>query len=127
MIAAIARERVAPGRRRPQDEDGRQERLDAHRVPPATHQHPDEDRRERPEGGQTRYSPGRPGRWLPSGEIEFLGREDHQVKIRGFRIELGEIEAVLLTHPAIGEAAVIDRDDPLGSYLAAYLVTRRGL
>ena len=40
------------------------------------------------------------GRWLPDGEIEFLGRNDFQVKIRGFRIELGEIEARLPAIPA---------------------------
>ncbi|URN14187.1 hypothetical protein LUW77_01440 [Streptomyces radiopugnans] len=45
------------------------------------------------------------GRWLPSGEIEFLGREDFQVKVGGFRIELGEIEAVLGRVP--GGAAVV--------------------
>ncbi|HSQ38808.1 MAG TPA: amino acid adenylation domain-containing protein, partial [Anaerolineales bacterium] len=45
-------------------------------------------------------------RYLPDGDIEFLGRADHQVKIRGFRIELGEIEAVLSQHPAVQEAIV---------------------
>ena len=40
-------------------------------------------------------------RWLPDGNLDFLGRLDHQVKIRGFRIECGEIEQALLAHPAI--------------------------
>ena len=42
-------------------------------------------------------------RYLPNGDIEFLGRIDHQVKIRGFRIELGEIETVLRQHGGINE------------------------
>ncbi len=49
-------------------------------------------------------------RWLPHGEIEFLGRIDHQVKVRGFRIELGEIEAALLAHPGVREAVVVARE-----------------
>jgi amino acid adenylation domain-containing protein len=53
------------------------------------------------------YRTGDRARWLPEGEIEFLGRLDHQVKIRGFRIELQEIEKVLNSHPALREAVVV--------------------
>src|SRR6185503_2070304 len=58
-------------------------------------------------GGERLYRTGDLGRYLPEGEIEFLGREDFQVKIQGHRIELEEIEAALLRHPAVGAAAVI--------------------
>ncbi len=53
------------------------------------------------------YKTGDLARWLPEGEIEYLGRIDHQVKIRGFRIELGEIEAVITQHPQINECVVL--------------------
>ncbi|MER6878220.1 amino acid adenylation domain-containing protein, partial [Amycolatopsis sp. NPDC000673] len=59
-----------------------------------------------PAGGR-RYRTGDLGRWLPSGDIEFLGREDQQVKIRGHRIELAEIESALAEHPSVGAAAVL--------------------
>jgi amino acid adenylation domain-containing protein/non-ribosomal peptide synthase protein (TIGR01720 family) len=53
------------------------------------------------------YKTGDLARYLPDGNIEYLGRIDNQVKIRGFRIELGEIEAVLGQHPIVRENAVI--------------------
>ncbi|WP_369362677.1 amino acid adenylation domain-containing protein [Streptomyces sp. CG4] len=65
------------------------------------------DRRFVTRDGQRLYRTGDLGRYLPGGEIEFLGREDSQVKIRGHRIELGEIEAALLEHPAVAAAAVV--------------------
>ncbi|NEP60059.1 MAG: amino acid adenylation domain-containing protein [Symploca sp. SIO2G7] len=52
------------------------------------------------------YRTGDLGRYLPDGNIEFLGREDFQVKIGGYRIELGEIEAVLVQHPAVSKVVV---------------------
>ncbi|MCP5047356.1 MAG: amino acid adenylation domain-containing protein, partial [bacterium] len=69
------------------------------------------------------YCTGDLARWLPGGNIQFLGRIDHQVKIRGFRIEPGEIEKQLLDHPRIKEAVVSVREKQDGDkYLCAYLV-----
>ncbi|WP_432409136.1 non-ribosomal peptide synthetase [Wukongibacter sp. M2B1] len=53
------------------------------------------------------YKTGDLARWLPDGNIEFLGRMDHQIKIRGIRIELGEIESKLLQYPKVKEAVVM--------------------
>jgi acyl carrier protein len=64
-------------------------------------------------------------RWLPEGNVEFLGRIDHQVKIRGFRIELGEIEEHLNRHPGIKEVVVINRHDRGRQYLCAYFTARQ--
>ena len=64
------------------------------------------------EGINTRlYKTGDLCRWLPDGNIEYLGRIDHQVKISGFRVELGEIEENLEQYPAIKEAVIIVRED----------------
>ncbi len=57
-------------------------------------------------GGEVIYKTGDRARYLPNGNIEFLGRADHQVKLRGFRIELGEIAAILDRHPAIIQSVV---------------------
>ncbi|MEO0970104.1 MAG: amino acid adenylation domain-containing protein, partial [Cyanobacteria bacterium J06639_18] len=57
------------------------------------------------------YKTGDLGRYLPDGNIEYIGRADYQVKIRGFRIELGEIENALSAHPQVREAVVIARTD----------------
>ncbi|MFN8008648.1 MAG: amino acid adenylation domain-containing protein [Terriglobia bacterium] len=76
-----------------------------------------------PQTRERLYCTGDLGRYLPCGEIEFLGREDFQVKIRGFRIELGEIEAALRQHPAVRSAVVIARGDTTSERrLIAYVV-----
>jgi amino acid adenylation domain-containing protein len=68
------------------------------------------------------YKTGDLARYLPGGEIEYLGRLDHQVKIRGFRIELGEIEAVIRQSPGILETVVVAREDTPGDKrLVAYV------
>jgi len=77
--------------------------------------------------GDRLYKSGDLGRYLPNGDIEFLGRNDFQVKIRGFRIELGEIQARLLEHAAVTEAVVLATDDPTGEKrLVAYCATDGG-
>jgi amino acid adenylation domain-containing protein len=75
------------------------------------------------EPGARLYKTGDLVRYLPDGNIEFLGRIDNQVKIRGFRIELGEIEEVLNQHPDVLNAVVITGVDSVGSKkLVAYIV-----
>ncbi len=73
------------------------------------------------------YKSGDLARWLPDGNIEFMGRIDEQVKIRGYRIELGEIERLLARHDRIGEAVVIDWENRNGDkVLCAFIVARQG-
>ncbi len=76
------------------------------------------------------YRTGDLGRYLPSGDIEFLGRTDDQMKIRGFRIEPREIESVIARHPGVAQVAVAGwreaaGGDALGPSLVAYLVPSR--
>ncbi|MBD2540823.1 non-ribosomal peptide synthetase [Coleofasciculus sp. FACHB-SPT36] len=76
--------------------------------------------------GESRlYKTGDLARYLPDGNIEFLGRIDNQVKLRGFRIELGDIEAALMQHPTIRETVVLLREDnPGDKRLVAYIVPK---
>ena len=76
------------------------------------------------EMGTRLYRTGDRARWLPDGNIEFLGRIDYQVKIRGFRIELAEIEGYLLKHKHIKKAVVLALEDEKDGYkyLCAYIV-----
>ncbi len=76
-----------------------------------------------PQMGERLYRTGDLGRYLPDGNIEFLGREDFQVKVRGHRIELGEIETTLLEHPQVSNAVVTARGDRFeNKHLVAYVV-----
>ena len=78
---------------------------------------------ENPFGEGKLYRSGDLGRWLASGELEYLGRADNQVKVRGFRIELGEIEAALRTHQNVREAIVLARQNgDIEPRLIAYVV-----
>jgi len=73
------------------------------------------------------YKTGDYGRLLPDGSFEMLGRRDAQVKIRGVRIELGEVENLLRGNTAVGDVAVIDRDDGAGNkILVAYVTMSNG-
>jgi non-ribosomal peptide synthetase component F len=75
-----------------------------------------------PRTGERLYRTGDLGRYLPDGNLEFLGRDDFQIKIHGFRIELGEIEATLLTHRDVTGAVVTAVDlAGGGKRLVAYL------
>ncbi len=77
------------------------------------------------EAGSRLYRTGDLVRWLEGGDLEFLGRVDHQVKIRGQRVELGEIESVLKEHPAVGDAAVVVRENKSGEEaLVGYVTTK---
>jgi len=79
-----------------------------------------------PSSSEKVYKTGDLVRWLPDGNLEFLGRIDHQVKIRGFRVELGEIESRLRSQEAVRDAVVVldsvdteERDDRLVAYITA--------
>ncbi|MBQ1678315.1 MAG: amino acid adenylation domain-containing protein [Oscillospiraceae bacterium] len=80
------------------------------------------------EGRDRVYHTGDTVRFLPNGEIDFIGRSDGQVKIRGFRIELSEIEAVIRDFPAVEDVTVqaFDNESGSGKYVAAYIVVKQG-
>jgi amino acid adenylation domain-containing protein len=80
-----------------------------------------------PQTGERLYRTGDWGRYLPGGDIEFLGREDFQVKVQGYRIELGEIEAALLDHAGLSAAVVAAVGEARGEKrLVAYVVPAEG-
>jgi amino acid adenylation domain-containing protein len=70
------------------------------------------------------YRTGDRARFLPDGNVQFLGRADGQVKLFGFRIEVGEIESVLGEHPVVKDCVVVLREAAQGPRLVAYVVTR---
>lgn len=82
------------------------------------------------ENGYTRlYKTGDLAKWLPDGNIEYLGRNDDQVKIRGFRIELGEIEHALKQIEGIEQSCVVVKERQIetrqNKYLVAYYVRKK--
>ena len=80
-----------------------------------------------PDSGERLYRTGDLGRYLPDGNIEFLGREDFQVKVNGYRIELGEIEYHLQRHQEVENCVVAVREDTPGDRrLVGYVVPKAG-
>src|SRR5699024_1582678 len=78
--------------------------------------------------GEKIYKTGDLARWLPDGNIEFLGRIDNQVKIRGNRLEIGEIELQVIKDKDIKNCVVIPRQDKnQTSYLCAYIISDKKL
>lgn len=79
------------------------------------------------EPGTRLYKTGDRARYLPDGNIEFLGRTDDQVKIRGFRVEPNEVQAVLNQHPVVRSAVVLVHENtPDDRHLVAYVVLQEG-
>lgn len=75
--------------------------------------------------GERLYRTGDFVRYLPDGNIEFIGRIDHQVKVRGFRVELGEITTILLKHDKVKDVVVLTFEDKShNNSLVAYVVTK---
>jgi amino acid adenylation domain-containing protein len=76
--------------------------------------------------GERVYKTGDLARWLPGGEVEFLGRADGQVKLRGHRVELAEVENALQRQPGVAESAAVVREDTPGDKrLVAYVVRKQ--
>jgi amino acid adenylation domain-containing protein len=73
--------------------------------------------------GSRLYKTGDLARFMPGGDIDYLGRIDHQVKVRGFRIELGEVESVLGQYQGVRDVVLLAKGDTLGdSRIVAYVV-----
>jgi len=79
-----------------------------------------------PRTGERLYRTGDLGRYLPDGNLEFLGREDFQVKVNGFRVELGEIEAALEQHPAVAQAIATAVGESTARRLVGHVGPRAG-
>ena len=78
--------------------------------------------------GQILYKTGDLGKFLPEGEVRFIGRIDSQVKIRGFRVEMGEVTSAIESHPSVKQAVVTPYQGPGGmTSLACYLVKIDGM
>ncbi|WP_288251365.1 non-ribosomal peptide synthetase, partial [uncultured Flavobacterium sp.] len=78
--------------------------------------------------GERIYKTGDLARWLPDGNIEYIGRKDNQVKIRGYRIELGEIENALSLVAGISQCCVLAKEDASGNKrLVGYVVSEEKL
>ncbi len=76
-------------------------------------------------GGERMYRTGDRARFLPGGDIQFLGRLDNQVKIRGYRVEIGEVEEALTRHPEVRACAVAARQEASGDKrLVGYVVAK---
>jgi acyl-coenzyme A synthetase/AMP-(fatty) acid ligase len=73
------------------------------------------------------YRTGDWARWLPDGELEFLGRRDDQIQIRSLRVELGEIESVLFAHKAVKQVCCVPRlIDGMPTGVIAHVVANNG-
>jgi tyrocidine synthetase-3 len=77
--------------------------------------------------GQRLYRTGDVGRWLPNGELEYLGRKDQQLKIRGYRIEAGELTGLLKTYIAQDVFVTVRQDQSNVKYLVAYYTAPTGI
>ncbi|CAM1366015.1 amino acid adenylation domain-containing protein [Tenacibaculum xiamenense] len=74
--------------------------------------------------GERIYKTGDLAKWLPNGDIEFIGRKDSQVKIRGYRIELGEVENALASLDSVNQSCVLAKEDAQGNKrLIGYVVS----
>ncbi|QOR34871.1 amino acid adenylation domain-containing protein [Clostridium sp. 'deep sea'] len=74
--------------------------------------------------GEKMYKTGDLVKWLPSGNLEFLGRIDYQVKIRGYRIEIGEIDSLIKAYETVKDSVVLARDQNDEKILVAYVVAK---